>query len=69
MFCASINPSMVCIICKVKVMVFSATYNNIKVISWCTFLLVEETGVSGGNHRVEKFTDRLRSYVNIGIKT
>jgi len=31
--------------------VFSATFNNISVISWRSVLLVEETGVSGENHR------------------
>jgi len=34
-----------------KVMVFNATFNNISVISWCSVLLVEETGVPGENHR------------------
>ena len=32
-------------------MVFNATFNNISVISWCSVLLVEETGVPGENHR------------------
>jgi hypothetical protein len=32
-------------------MVFNATFNNISVISWQSFLLVEETGVPGENHR------------------
>jgi len=32
-------------------MVFNATFNNILVISWRSVLLVEETGVSGENHR------------------
>ena len=32
-------------------MVFNATFNNISVISWCSVLFVEETGVSGENHR------------------
>ena len=32
----------------VRVMVFSATFNNISAISWRSVLLVEETGV---NHR------------------
>jgi hypothetical protein len=31
--------------------VFNATFNNISVISWQSFLLVEETGVHGENHR------------------
>ena len=35
----------------VVVMVFKATFNNISVISWLSVLLVEETGVSGENHR------------------
>jgi hypothetical protein len=33
------------------VMVFSATFNNISVISWRSVLLVDESGVSGENHR------------------
>jgi hypothetical protein len=32
-------------------MVFSATFNNISVLSWPFVLLVEETGVPGENHR------------------
>jgi hypothetical protein len=32
-------------------MVFNATFNNISVISWWSVLLVEETGVTGENHR------------------
>ena len=32
-------------------MVFSATFSNISVISWRPVLLVEETGVPGENHR------------------
>jgi hypothetical protein len=32
-------------------MVVNATFNNISVISWRSFLLVEETGVPGENHR------------------
>ena len=35
----------------VRVMVFNAIFNNISVISWWSDLLVEETGVSGENHR------------------
>jgi hypothetical protein len=33
------------------VMVFNATFNNISVIPWWSILLVEETGVTGENHR------------------
>jgi hypothetical protein len=33
-------------------MVLNATFNNISVISWWSVLLVEETGVSGENHRL-----------------
>jgi hypothetical protein len=33
------------------VMAFNATFNNISVISQKSFLLVNETGVSGENHR------------------
>jgi len=32
-------------------MVFNATFNNISVISWLSVLLVEETAVTGENHR------------------
>jgi hypothetical protein len=32
-------------------MAFNATFNNISAISWRLVLLVEETGVSGENHR------------------
>ena len=35
----------------VCLMVLSATYNNISVISWRSVLLVEETGGPGENHR------------------
>ena len=35
-------------------MVFNATFNNISVISWRSDLMVEETGVSGENHRPDK---------------
>ena len=33
------------------VMVFSATFNNISVISWRSILFVEETELPGENHR------------------
>ena len=36
---------------RVRVMVFNATFNNISAISWQLVLLVEETRVSGENHR------------------
>jgi hypothetical protein len=36
-------------------MVLNATFNNISVISWRSVLLMEETGVSGENHRSDKF--------------
>jgi hypothetical protein len=32
-------------------MVLNVTFNNISLISWRSVLLVEETGVPGGNHR------------------
>jgi len=32
-------------------MVFSATFNNISVLSWRPVLLLEETGVPGENQR------------------
>jgi len=36
---------------RVAIMVFSASFNNISVISWRSVLLVEETGIPGENHR------------------
>ena len=36
---------------SVRVIVFSATFNNISIISWQSVLLVEKTGVPGENHR------------------
>jgi hypothetical protein len=39
------------IICRVRAMVFNATFNNISAISWRSVLLVEETRVPGENHR------------------
>jgi hypothetical protein len=38
----------------VRVMVFNATFNNISVISWRSFLSVEEIGVSEENHRINR---------------
>ena len=35
----------------VRVMVFNATFNNVAVILWQSVLMVDETGVSGENHR------------------
>ena len=42
-FCSSHNVS----IARVRVIVLTATFNNISVISWRSVILVEETGVSG----------------------
>jgi len=36
---------------RVRVIVFNATFNNISVISWQSVLLVQETVVTGENHR------------------
>ena len=36
---------------RVRVMVFNANFNNISAILWRSVLLLEETGVSGENHR------------------
>ena len=35
----------------VRIMVLNETFNNISVLLWWSVLLVEETGVCGGNHR------------------
>ena len=37
---------------RVRVMLFSATFNNISVISWRSVLLVDETGVPREDHRL-----------------
>ena len=36
---------------RIRIMVFTATFNNISVISWRSVLLVEETGVPGENNK------------------
>jgi hypothetical protein len=33
-----------------RAMVLNASFNNISAISWWSVLLVQETGVPGGNH-------------------
>ena len=48
--CLSIY-AFVCVCLFVCLMVFSATFNNISVISWQSVLLMEETRVPGENHR------------------
>jgi hypothetical protein len=40
-------------------MVFNATFNNISVLSWQSVLLVEETEVTGVNHRPVANHDKL----------
>jgi hypothetical protein len=40
-------------------MVLNATFNTILVILWLSVLLVEETGVTGENHRPPQVTDKL----------
>ena len=35
---------------RVMVMVLNTTFNNISIISWRSILLMEATGVPGGNH-------------------
>jgi hypothetical protein len=39
-----------CLLCRVRIMVLNATFNNISVISWQSVLVVEETGIPGENH-------------------
>ena len=46
-------------ICKVRVMVFNATFNNISAISWRSVLMVEETRVPGENHSLSPVADKL----------
>jgi hypothetical protein len=40
---------------------FNATFNNISVILWWSFLLVEETGIPEENHRSEILLNPDRS--------
>ena len=35
----------------IRVMVLNATFNNSSVISWRSFIFMEESGVPGENHR------------------
>ena len=54
------------------VMLLNTTFDNISVISWQSFLLLEETGVSGENHQLatslwqKKYWNQLTNY---NIKT
>jgi hypothetical protein len=49
---------------SVRVMLFNTTFNNISALSWRSVLLVEETGVSGENHRpVASHWQTLSHYV------
>jgi hypothetical protein len=45
--------------------VFNATFNNISVISWLLVLLVEETRVSGENHRPVASPQNLMDKLNV----
>jgi hypothetical protein len=59
------------------VVMFNITFNNISVISWRSVLLVEETGVSGENHRhilsqkvvssTPRHDDKERKIVSIAV--
>jgi hypothetical protein len=44
---------------SVRAMVFNATFNNIAVISWRSFLLVGETGVPEKTTDLSQVTDKL----------
>ena len=46
-----VNEHDIPLLCRVRVMVLSATFANISAISWRSYLLVEETRVLGENHR------------------
>ena len=47
---------------KVRVLVFSASFNNISVISWRSFFFCEEYGVPGEILWGEEYTMRTNSY-------
>jgi hypothetical protein len=36
--------------CRVRIIVFNASFNNISAISWQSVLLMEETRIPGENH-------------------
>jgi hypothetical protein len=40
-------------------MVFDATFNNVSVILWLSFLLVEETRVPGENHVLKGYNSYM----------
>ena len=48
-------------------MVSNATFNNISVISWRSFLLVEDTGVPRENHRPDKLDHILLYRVHLAM--
>ena len=50
-------------------MVFNATFNNISVISWLSVLLVEETGVTGENHRTAASYKQTLSHIVVSSTT
>ena len=52
----------------VRVMVTSATFNNISVKSWQSVLLVEETRVPGENHRPAASHEQISSH-NVELST
>ena len=55
--------------CRVRVMMFNATFNNISVISWRSVLLMEETGVLTENHRsvASHWQTLSHNVVSVGI--
>jgi len=55
-------------------MMFNATFNNISVISWWSFLLLEETGVPEENHRLvashrQTLSQKVIQCIKYGIRT
>ena len=47
------------ILMRVRVIVLSATFDNISAITWRSVLLVEETGVPGKTTDMPQVTDKL----------
>jgi hypothetical protein len=43
-------------------MVFRATFNNSTATSWCSVLLVDETGVPRENHQLSQVTNKLKIF-------
>jgi hypothetical protein len=58
-FIRNLNNKGFCVSVRFRVIVFSATFNNISAMSWQSVLLVTETGGTGENTDLLQITDNL----------